>query len=98
MSGSGSRWTATSMKARGTVSNARQASAASSQAEDARTATTARATLWGSNTRIWLSPAASVMAHGCHAAIWYSCVNRPRTCFRQIRCSARLICGGRVPA
>lgn len=33
---------------------------------------------------------------GCQAAIWYSCVSPPRTCFRRIRCSARLICGGRV--
>ena len=32
------------------------------------------------------------------AAIWYSCVSPPRTCFRQIRYSARLICGGRVSA
>jgi hypothetical protein len=33
---------------------------------------------------------------GCQAAMWYSCVSPPRTCFRAIRCSARLICGGRV--
>jgi hypothetical protein len=32
----------------------------------------------------------------CQAAIWYSCVSPPRTCFRRIRCSARLISGGRV--
>jgi hypothetical protein len=32
------------------------------------------------------------------AAIWYSCVSPPRTCFRQIWYSARLISGGRVPA
>ena len=35
-------------------------------------------------------------AWGCQAAIWYSCVSPPRTCFRRIRCSARLISGGRV--
>jgi hypothetical protein len=34
----------------------------------------------------------------CHAAIWYSYVSPPRTCFRRIRCPARLISGGRVPA
>ena len=28
---------------------------------------------------------------GRQAAIWYSCVSPPRTCFRRIRCSARLI-------
>ena len=32
----------------------------------------------------------------CQAAIWYSLVSPPRTCFRRIRCSARLSCGGRV--
>ncbi len=32
----------------------------------------------------------------CQAAIWYSWVTPPRTCFRRIRCSARLISGGRV--
>ena len=37
-------------------------------------------------------------AWGCQAAIWYSCVSPPRTCLRRIRCSARLICGGRVGA
>ncbi len=37
-------------------------------------------------------------AWACQAAIWYSCVRPPRTCFRRIRCSARLISGGRVPA
>jgi len=37
-----------------------------------------------------------VAAWGCQAAIWYSCVSPPRTCFRRIRYSARLICGGRV--
>jgi Fe-S cluster biogenesis protein NfuA len=26
---------------------------------------------------------------GRQAAIWYSCVSPPRTCFRRIRCSAR---------
>ena len=31
----------------------------------------------------------------CHAAIWYSCVRPPRTCFRRIWYSARLISGGR---
>jgi hypothetical protein len=31
----------------------------------------------------------------CQAAIWYSCVRPPRTCFRRIWCSARLISGGR---
>ena len=35
-------------------------------------------------------------AWGCHAAIWYSCVSPLRTCLWRIRCSARLICGGRV--
>ena len=35
-------------------------------------------------------------AWGCQAAIWYSCVSPPRTCFRRIRCPARLISGGRV--
>jgi SAM-dependent methyltransferase len=37
-----------------------------------------------------------VAAWGRQAATWYSCVSPPRTCFRRIRCSARLICGGRV--
>ena len=37
-----------------------------------------------------------VAAWGRQAAIWYSCVSPPRTCFRRIRCSARLISGGRV--
>jgi hypothetical protein len=35
---------------------------------------------------------------GRQAAIWYSCVSPPRTCFRRIRYSARLISGGRVSA
>ena len=39
-----------------------------------------------------------VAAWGCQAAIWYSWVSPLRTCFRRIRCSARLICGGRVGA
>lgn len=30
----------------------------------------------------------------CQAAIWYSWVSPPRTCFRRIRCSARLIGSG----
>jgi len=38
-----------------------------------------------------------VGAWGCHAAIWYSCVSPLRTCLRRVRCSARLISGGRVP-
>jgi len=33
---------------------------------------------------------------GYQAAIWYSCVSPSRTCFRRIRCSARLISDGRV--
>ena len=37
-----------------------------------------------------------VAAWGCQAAIWYSCVSPPRTCFRRIRYLARLICGGRA--
>jgi 3-hydroxyisobutyrate dehydrogenase len=37
-----------------------------------------------------------VVAHGCQAAIWYSCVRPPSTCFRRSRCSARSICGGRA--
>jgi hypothetical protein len=37
-----------------------------------------------------------VAAWSCQAAIWYSCVSPPRICFRRIRCSARLIFGGRV--
>jgi nicotinamidase-related amidase len=37
-----------------------------------------------------------VAAWSCQAAIWYSCVSPPRTCFRRIRYSARLIFGGRV--
>jgi len=37
-------------------------------------------------------------AWGCQAAIWYSCVSPPRTCFRRIWCSARLISGGRLSA
>ena len=37
-----------------------------------------------------------VAVWGCQAAILYSCVSPPRTCFRRIRCSARLICGGRA--
>ncbi len=53
MSGSGSRWTATSMKARGTARRPGQARAASSHAEDARAAMTARA-----------SPAASSASSG----------------------------------
>ena len=36
-----------------------------------------------------------VAAAACQAAIWYSCVRPPRTCFRRIWCSARLISGGR---
>ena len=36
-------------------------------------------------------------AWGYQAAIWYSCVRPPRTCFRRVRYSARLISGGRVP-
>jgi hypothetical protein len=39
-----------------------------------------------------------VVARGCQAAIWYSCVSPPRTCFRRIRYLARLISGGRVSA
>ena len=40
-----------------------------------------------------------VSARGCHAAILYSWVSPPRTCFRRIWCSARLIAsGGRVSA
>ena len=40
-----------------------------------------------------------VAAWACHAAVWYSCVSPPRTCFRRIRCSARLVgFGGRVSA
>jgi hypothetical protein len=39
-----------------------------------------------------------VAAWTCHAAIWYSWVTPPRTCFRRIRCSARFISGGRVGA
>jgi hypothetical protein len=35
---------------------------------------------------------------GRQAAMWYSCVSPPRTCFRRIRYSARLISGGRVSA
>jgi hypothetical protein len=31
------------------------------------------------------------LTHGCHAAIWYSWVTPPRTCFRRTRCSARSI-------
>jgi hypothetical protein len=38
----------------------------------------------------------AVAAWSCQAAIWYSWVSPPRTCFRRIRCSARLIFGGRV--
>src|SRR5271166_5544985 len=34
-------------------------------------------------------------AWACQAATWYSCVSPPRTCSRRIRCSARLVCGGR---
>jgi hypothetical protein len=30
----------------------------------------------------------------CQAAIWYSWVSPPRTCFRRIRCSVRLIGSG----
>ena len=37
-----------------------------------------------------------VTAWSCQAATWYSCVSPPRTCFRRIRCSARLISGGRA--
>ena len=37
-----------------------------------------------------------VTAWRCQAATWYSCVSPPRTCFRRIRYSARLICGGRL--
>ena len=48
----------------------------------------------GSNTRLGRWPGSSVTAWGCQAAIWYSCVSPPRTCFRRIRCSARLISGG----
>ena len=32
----------------------------------------------------------------CQAAIRYSCVSPPGTCLRRIRCSARLLSGGRV--
>ena len=36
---------------------------------------------------------------GRQAAIWYSCVSQPKTCFRRVRYSARLIgSAGRVPA
>src|SRR6266487_32873 len=37
-----------------------------------------------------------VTAWGCQAATWYSLVSPPMTCCRRIRCSARLISGGRV--
>jgi hypothetical protein len=40
----------------------------------------------------------AVDAWACHAAIWYSFVSPPRTRFRRIRCSARLISGGRMGA
>jgi hypothetical protein len=41
--------------------------------------------------------AAAIPARGCHAAISYSYVSPLKTCFRRIRCSARLISGGPVP-
>jgi hypothetical protein len=55
-------------------------------------------TLLGSNIRSSRWRAALEAAWTCHAAVWYSWVSPPRTCFRRIRCSARLISGGWVGA
>jgi hypothetical protein len=40
-------------------------------------------TLRGSNARMWLRPLIFVVTLSCQAAIWYSCVRPPRTCFRR---------------
>jgi hypothetical protein len=54
-------------------------------------------TLWGSNIRLGQRPALCRECLGGYAAVRYSLVRPPRTCFRRIWCLARSICGGGVP-